>query len=79
MSDLVISVHTSDQKVRKFATKEPKLLKNYIGLKKVHYRRFSPYSMFSVGLYEDCRPFDDNYSLQVGCETQRLGDPFILF
>ena len=51
MSDLVISVHTSDQKVRKFATKEPKLLKNYIGLKKVHYRRFfSILNVFSWAL-----------------------------
>ena len=34
MSDLVISVHTSDQKVRKFATKEPKLLKKLHWLEK---------------------------------------------
>ena len=40
---------------------------------------FSLYSMFSVGLYEDCRPFDDNYSLQVGCDSQLVSEPFILF
>ena len=38
---------------------------------------FSLYSMFSVGLYEDCRPFDDNYSLQVGYDSQL--EPCILY
>ena len=37
-----------------------------------YYNSLSFLKCFLVGLYEDCRPFDDNYSLQVLSDQQYL-------